>query len=183
MGPPDESTSPRLMEDAELVPRSSYRRHFSPFLRWIWHFQDFYLHEVQLSRGTFALQGLFSPRFTPILRLTHMKRRQPARLGLPTSVRLANHAALIASGLLLRKDRKDSDVIAEYFDIRCARPILYGPDDSVPIRIELHSLTESMGSFVYHATFALGATSEHTGRLVHHYTKPKRTSGDTSSLS
>lgn len=156
---------------AEAVHRRVLRRHFSPFLTWVWHFQDFELRAAELQRSTFELKGHFAPRFAPLLHLSHLRKARSSRLGLPTSVRLANHAALVAAGLLLRKFRKDGDVIAERFSIRCAEPIYYSGSTRVPVNVRLHSLTESKAFYIYHASFSLGERGEHAGELVHHYSK------------
>ena len=150
----------------------TFRQHISRSLSWKWHLQDFVPASFAEEPDDYFV-GLFVPRF--ILAHKFVARFYSGGqfpLTTVSSVRLAFISSIIGAGLKLGKSRKDGEVIARSINIECKKPIIYGPDSKIQVRVKIDFLRECTDYRLFRSKFEVGGDKEHRGSTFLLYCRP-----------
>jgi hypothetical protein len=149
----------------------SLQAHSSSSLVWRWHLQDF-----RIESGTFAdgqLVATYRPRFfLPTYLHGRLLRGKAYPVTTVSSVRLGFMASIICAGLVLKKDRKNGEVIARSIEVACRRHLMYDSSSVVQVTANVKILRETSQDHLFRSAFSIGSNREHVGDTLLLYCKP-----------
>jgi hypothetical protein len=90
-------------------------------------------------------------------------------------MRLAFIASIAAAGVILKKPKKDGEVIAREITIKCEKPIVYTGKTRIPVRVKL-SFSPARDKYVmFESVFGIGDHRQHYGNTILLYCRPNLT--------
>lgn len=146
-----------------------FKKHLSPFLQWLWRYEDFVLKTVRRSEDFSIIEADFSPKSKWLIFLL-LKFGITPRLSMLASTRLINIAAIIGAGFHLKKPYKDGDVILRGFEVSCNRPVYYDNSTLIKVTINLLEKRRVKGFYRYKGAFSVGDEEAcHKGSIEGYY--------------